>query len=225
MSDKGMATLDEYNMIKEFEATIDVNSSPIADVLKLANLYIRPLVKEGPAITILEKILERDPGNAWATYWLAFCLLHHGLDLPSLIRARDLLNGWLNNHSCGEYNRETCSAIYELLYEIRSDPYDLNDLPKSEAISLLERAVSFWPSWPKSRFSLALLFVDIGRIDDAIVQLKAAQSLTIRADPNWDLAKEYFERSVTGRANDYMRDEIPKILKMLESTGDGGEPI
>ena len=210
----GVATPDELRMIRELETKVDLDRSPAEELLRLAQLYIRPMFKEALAIPVLEKILERDPGNAWATYWLAYCHLHYGIDQPSLLKAKQLLESWLVSHECNDSNAEECAAVHELLVEVRDDIL-LSDISDAERVALLEESVRLAPQWSGNRWYLARAYIAVGRIEDAISQLEAAQANMIAADPCWDPTEDYFERSVTGRANYYLVDELPKMLQEL----------
>jgi hypothetical protein len=104
----------------------------VADLLKLAQVYIEPAHEEQLAISLLEQILAREPSNAPAKLWLAYCCIHYLLDQASLRRAVQLLEDVIDSQS----GREAAAQV--LLAEVLED---LGEIAPARKIELLEGSV------------------------------------------------------------------------------------
>ncbi len=203
----------------DLEKRLDPATSPLSDLIDLAVLYIYPFHKEDRAIEILERVLARDPGNPWGTYWLAYCHFRQYGDLESERKAKQIVESWISSHPCDAENAAECAAMYQLLMEIRDDliPQELSD---TERIALLEKSVRYAPKWSRNRLMLARAYMEVGRLAEAVRQVEAAKENMIEPDPAWGPHKENFEIIVAGRTHPYIAQEIeellPKLRKRLE---------
>jgi len=197
------ATPEEAQMISALESRVNVETSPVDNLLRLAQLYICPQHSIERAVELLQAVLRRDPDNMWAKYWLAYRNLRYATTKGAVLEARRLL----------EHCPEQAGALYQLLCPVREE---LGDLSDEERVALLEESVRLEPNWTGNREWLALAYEKVGRIEDAVRQLETAlQNMLPEADPSWDPVKSTFEAEVTGRTGVYSREEIPKILVRL----------
>lgn len=211
----GVASPEEERMVRRLEATLDPDQSPTSDLLRLARLYIYPMYEEDRAIAVLDKVLDRQPDDPWARYWLAYCLKRFKMDRDSLLRAKELLGSWLDLHAHDPARGDAAGAMYQLLAEVRDEP-ELQDLSDVERIALLERSVHLAPGWTENRWFLGEAYLKVGRTDDAIGQLEAAEQNAIDADPAWDVLEFEFQLQVTGRVvGDTRAEQIRKALSDL----------
>jgi|SRR5579864_4004196 hypothetical protein len=88
---RGHATKEEEARVRDLESRVDLETSPLSQLLELGLMYQEPCHEEDRAILCLEAILARDPDCSLARIWLAYILLHYRMDNASLRRARQLL--------------------------------------------------------------------------------------------------------------------------------------
>jgi cytochrome c-type biogenesis protein CcmH/NrfG len=130
-------------------------SGSVADLLRLAQVYIEPAHEEQLAIPLLEQILAREPSNAPAKLWLAYCCIHYLMDEASLRRAVQLLQDVIDSRSGLE------AAAQMLLAEVRED---LGEIIPTRKIELLEASVRERPDWVFNRVRLGRAYRAEGRL-------------------------------------------------------------
>lgn len=194
----------EDQLFEQLAMDMNPESSPIANLVKLAQLHIFWTHDNEAAVQLLEKVVEREPSNAWATFWLAFiCYRHH----VEFVEARGIIEDWLSRNTGSNGDKEARAAIFDLLYDVRNDP-DVKDMSDLEGMALLEESVRLAPNWSFNRVNLAELYSRVGRKGDAITQLEAAEANQNAAVPTNDPMTEFFEWQVTGRNNTLLRETI-----------------
>lgn len=200
----GHATAAEAREIESREATLDRATSPVGELLELALLYLEPAHREDEAIELLESIVARHPQHAEARVWLAYALLHFGMDQDSLARAREVVTPVLENTS-------HAGAAYMLLGEIGEE----DGVEVAERIRLLEASVAAEPEWVNNRHDLAVAYFEAGRSEDATAQLEAALGSIRGEDPDWSLARRSYEESLTGRTAFEAEDRLRAASREL----------
>lgn len=214
----GHATSKEIQELNKLKDNLDVEKSPIEDLLKVGQIYIEPFHEEEKAIELFEIILKRDPANFWAKYWLADCCIRYLMEKPNLQRAVDLLESCLSDSTARK------GAAYQLLAEARSD---LGNISKQEEIQLLEGSVKLESAWTSNRMYLASLYESVGRIEDAIEQVEQALNNTIDVNPDWNIIEYNFETNVTGRAKSDGLKQVygDKLAKLKEMKAKSSSPF
>jgi thioredoxin-like negative regulator of GroEL len=186
----GHATSEELKVVQQLEAAIDLTNSPIEDLLQLGQLYIEPCHREADAISLFDAVLQRDPAETRAKFWLAYCYLHYLMDPDAIRRAAVLLESIIQTdpHHAG--------AAYMLLAEVLEEE---SHLTVDRKIQLLEASVSLEPDWVYNRENLAQAYHEAGRFSDALEQIHKALANVTTTDPQWSITTRNFEESITGR--------------------------
>lgn len=200
----GHATPDELHAIETREATLDMATSPVGDLVELALLYLEPAHREADAIALLETVVARDPSHGQARVWLAWALLHFVMDGPSMTRAQELLTPLLDVEPYS-------GAAHMLLAEVRDEQGATVDA----RIRLLETSVAIEPDWVSNRHDLAWAYSEAGRHEEAATQLQAALHAIRPEDPRWTLVQRSFEESITGRTAAGAGDRLQADLAEL----------
>ena len=208
----GHESKEEAELIGRLEANLDLNQSPIEDLLELGQLYIEPAHREDEAIRLFEAVLRRDPDNAAARFWLANIYLRYLMDQEALKRAVELLGPVLEDGS------SYTGAAFMLLAEILEEP---GDLPLERKIQLLEASAELEPEWVYNRQSLAWAYSEAGRFAEALAQLQRARANVIPPDPNWTLTRRNFEESVTGRAGHRVVERLDADIEKVSGAMQG----
>jgi tetratricopeptide (TPR) repeat protein len=188
----GHASDREREAIYEFEERASATGS-VADLLKLAQVYVEPAHEEQLAIPLLEQILDREPSNAVAKLWLAYCGIHFLMDEASLRRAVRLLESIIDSRS------QLDGAARMLLAEVLEDLGELTPTRKTE---LLEASVRLQPDWVFNRVRLGRAYRAQGRLAEGKEHFQVALSNLTTESSEWDLAARAFESSITGRLAD-----------------------
>lgn len=203
----GHANSYQKEQLKELEKRLDPINSPIDELLYLGWLYLEPFHQEDKAISIFEKILNRDPLNIWASYWLAYCYEYYLMDKTSLLKAMNLLQSSI------KLNPRQAGPLYILLQSVLSH---LNMGSSEDRIYLLIQSIKLEPTWVVNRWLLANEYLKEEKFSKAIQELRTAKSLLINPDPNWDDYKRYFEAIVTGRTGKYISEDIDVKIERLK---------
>jgi len=203
---RGHATEEEEASVRDLESRINLETSPLSELLELGLMYQEPCHEEDRAILCLEAILARDPKCSLARIWLAYILLHYRMDDASLRRARQLLQPVVATAS--RYR----AAALKLTVDIGDD---LGDLPPAEAIDLLYASVVAAPDWVLNREILASHLARTGNTAAAIEQLSAALANIKPADPDWAFQRQQYEIFITGRIADMAAERIADRLAKL----------
>ena len=204
----GHANEEEIQVVQQLESSIDFDTSPINDLLELGQLYIEPCHREGEAIAIFEAVLRRDPRNAHAKFWLAYCCLHYLMDPDSLRRAADLLESVIQE------DPQHAGAAYMLLAEVLDEA---GNLPLNRKLQLLEASVHREPGWVFNRQSLAWAYTEAGRYSDALAQLRIALANVTKADPSWSISTRNFEESITGRIGHRVIERLTSDMERVQA--------
>ena len=190
----GHAESAERALIQELEAALDLDQSPIDDLLALGQLLIEPGHREAEAIPLFEAILARQPNDHRARYWIAYCLVHYLMDRAARQRAIALLKE-ITEAGAGERPEPAyAAAAYMLLAEAGAE-----SLPVDERIRLLEASVAHEPGWVYNRQSLAWVYREAQRYEEALRELGRARDNVATVDPGWSAVRRNFEESITGR--------------------------
>lgn len=205
----GHASAEELELVRRLESTVDPVAGPVDDLLELAQLYIEPCHREADAIRLLEAALRRDPDDARARFWLAYCCLHYLMDPDALRRAAALLGPVI------EKDPQRAGAALMLLAEILEEQ---GALPLDRRIALLEASVRSEPEWVHNRQSLAWAYKEAGRLSDALAQIRAALTNIASPDPAWTVTRRNFEESITGRTGHGIRERLMSDVKEIEDT-------
>ncbi len=89
---------------------------------------------------------------------------------------------------------------------------------KTDAASILERALAIYPFDPEAHRKLAALYEELGRKDDVIVERKALLALTSdRAQGLYDLAVAYYEAGDSASA----KRELLRALEIAPGFKEG----
>lgn len=148
-SDYAHATPEEIEIIRDLEARTDAATSPLDQVVQLAQIYIEPAHRTERAVSLLETVLSRDPEHPAASYWWADCAIRFLMDEDSLQRATRLLEYALRSET------PYAGAGYMLLAEAL---HDLETLSLPREIELYEESVLREPGWVNNRRYLALAY-------------------------------------------------------------------
>jgi tetratricopeptide (TPR) repeat protein len=205
----GHASAEELELIKRLEAGIDLKESSTKDLLELGQLYIEPSHREAEAIQLFETVLQRDPYNASAKFWLAYCCVHYLMDEDALQRATDLLESVIERGDGEEYT----SAAYMLLAEVLEE----GDLSTERKIQLLEASVGYEPDWVYNHQSLAWAYMEAGKPSDALEQINQALSNVKSPDPEWSVTKWNFEETISGRIGNRATERLLADLEKLRA--------
>jgi tetratricopeptide (TPR) repeat protein len=195
-------------LVERIEAVVDLEESPIEDLLELGQLYIEPCHREAEAISLFEAVLRRDHNNACAKFWLAYCCLHYLMDQDALRRAITLLESVTEGG-----DTQYTGAAYMLLAEVREEE---GSLSTDKKIQLLEASVSYEPNWVYNRQSLAWAYMEAGRHSDAIEQINHALANVRTPEPEWSVTKRNFEESITGRIGHRVTERLASDLEKVQ---------
>jgi tetratricopeptide (TPR) repeat protein len=182
-------TSEDSAMIDRLES-VDPEAGPIEELLRLGQLYLEPAHRESDAVRLFESLLVRDPSNAWAKFWLAYCLIKYVMDADAVGRGRDVLGSAID-----ATDDAAAAASLALLAESLGDDED----SLGDRIRLLERSVRRRPDWVHNRQSLGWEYERAGRLAEALDQLLRARRNIVQPDPRWDSVTRNFEESVSGR--------------------------
>lgn len=208
----GHAIPEESVLIRKLESQLDLERSSVDDLLRLARLYLCPEHDDVKAGIVLRKILERDPGNVWGSYWFASYALYSLMDKEALTQAMRVLEEAIKAHP------SESGVLFYMMYYIRLNlaRYFGGDFDKTSRIEMLEKSVTLEPNWVSNRRALASAYKEDGRIQDAIAQLKAAlANLITNPNPTWDTLQMDFEHEVTGRLDQHAEEAILGELNEL----------
>jgi len=204
----GHATDEDMKIVRQLESKIDLESSPLADLLELGQLYIEPCHREEEAMRIFEAVLARDPNNADAKFWLAYCCLHY-LMVPAAIRRAAILL-----ESVIQTNPERAGAAYLLLAEVLDEE---GNLTVDRKIELLEKSVALEPTWVHNRESLAWAYMEAARFADALEQISKALTNVVTPNPEWSITTRNFEESITGRTGHRITERLSGDLEKIKT--------
>lgn len=199
----GQLSEEQLSFIRKLEARIDSDSSPTEDVLRLARLYIEPLHQEDKAAELLREILQREPNNNWARYWLAHCCVYYFMDPDSLGLARQLLEACIRN------DPTKSAAMHSLLASVLRD---LGEPITQQYLRLLEESARLEPKWVLNRICLAQAYETLGRFKEATQQLELAADNLVE----WQLLQRNLESTVQG-FSELSLEDIRDRLKRLSS--------
>jgi tetratricopeptide (TPR) repeat protein len=190
MSEQGHATPEEQEEINRQEAYLKEEDAPVEHLVELGVLYIEPYHRVADAIAVFERVLERVPRNIDARFWLAYCCVHYLMDDAALRKAVGLLEAIIQHEPAGS------GHAYLLLAEALEDQ---GRLSADDKIRLLEASVKCEPEWVYNRQSLAWVYRDTGRFEEALIQIEKALDNIREPDSSWSPAVRRFEQMVTGR--------------------------
>lgn len=202
----GHATPEELKKVARLEALLDRATSPLRDLIELAQLYLEPCHREADAISLLEQVLARDPNHAGGKFWLAYCYVRFRMDEASVRRAVRLLE------TIDENVPPYAGAARMLLAEALED---VGALTLEKDIQLLEESVALEPAWPRNRRHLALAYERVGRLGEAESQIREALARIGELDERLSSAQHHFEEAITGRASTYLRKSLHEDLERL----------
>jgi len=207
----GHATPEELERVSRLEATLDLATSPVGELLALGLLYLEPFHREDDAMHVFEALLAREPDHGLAKLWLAYAYLHHVMDDAALARAAEVLESLLDGDS------EVAAAARMLLTEVLEE----RGSPRlDERIRLLEESVEREPGWVYNRQSLAWAYRDAGRHADALDQIDDAVRNATGIHPDASVALRAFEESITGRgghrAAERLRGDRARVEREIE---------
>jgi tetratricopeptide (TPR) repeat protein len=203
----GVATPQQAAAIRQMLACIDMENSPVTDLLDVARLLIDPMYDYERGIEILLRIRDRDQSDPWVIYWYSYCVLHYLIDSQSVLRAIEMIQSWLDSEF-RETDAEAGAALLQMLIELCAE-LGPQKCP-SQTVELLTESVRLSPGWTYNRWLLAAEYCACGRYDDASQQLDSALANMLPYDPSWDMLTEQFETIVTGRAGSYIADRFKK---------------
>jgi tetratricopeptide (TPR) repeat protein len=211
----GHATDEDMKIVRQLESKLDLGSSPLDDLLELGQLYIEPCHREGEAMRIFEAVLARDPNNADAKFWLAYCCLHYLMDPAALRRAAILLESLIQT------SPKLAGAAYMLLAEVLDEE---GNLTVDRKIELLEKSVALEPGWVHNRESLAWAYMEAGRFADALEQINRALTNVVTPTPDWKITIRNFEESITGRTGHLILERLSRDLEKIKAAMKGRNP-
>ena len=210
----GHASEDEIKYIRDVERRV-AKEPDIETLLELGVLYIEPAHREAEAVELFEAILESDPSNGRAQFWLAFCCIHYLMDEPALHRAIALTQRLDNDPELG-------GAAAMLRAEASQDA---GKITKPEKVRLLETSVGRSPNWVSNRERLAWAYEQVGKFREALEHVRTALSNLEKFELSKKISVEsrIFEELITGRGQPDLQEELNKHAYDLEARVLGGE--
>ncbi len=202
MKQEKLSDIDRLNHL-----TNEVKNHPSNIQLQvlLGAMLFEPFHQTDQAIEILEKVIEKEPDEITAHFWLAKCVYHDYMDVE---RAQQILQKALELDN----KRADCLSL------MASVITDLGATAK-ERLYYLEQAVQQAPDWISPRQYLAQTLMELGALDKAETEVIIALSLVNTAkniQPS-NSVEEYYESAVTGRIWPHVQQELTDLLEAIRT--------
>jgi|GEM_PF-7058450 len=184
--------------------------------IALANWLADAVHDEDRAVQLFHEMIDEDPRNVWARYWLAYFLyVRYPLGgEEALLKAKSLLEVRSEDEDCS-------SASMVLLLNIENLLRRENNLGEEDihhSMEVVQKATDMRPEWPNHHHHLASLYQRTRQYDGELVELQRAQSLLYGKDVEVDPLDFDFEELVTGRTSQVTRHLIEKRLRQITGT-------
>ena len=171
---------------------------------------------------ILRELLDRDPKNNTATFWLAYLHVYYNwlLGADSLDKATELLNQIIISGDSW-WGAAARMVLYGALRA-----RDRSDAFRAVRITCLEESVNAQPEWILNHRYLGFEHLEAQRYAEAFDQIKTAQRNTALPKPQIvDLIDFRFESLVTGRLARNIEKRLATFEEKILQKQSGAEPI
>jgi tetratricopeptide (TPR) repeat protein len=155
------------------------------------------------ALDYLKKVIELDPQNTNAYFWLATCLYH---DYCEYNKAEKVTLEALKI----DQTRSDCLCLMGLIYW-----HSYENI--KEGIKYLEKAIHYEPNWPMLRHLVATLYLEIHDTQSAEAHVQQAFKLfspLIKRPTN--AVENYYENVVTGRSWINLQKEFQNLIEEID---------
>ncbi len=198
--------VDTVQLQASLEAKVNQGFASINDRLDLVALYFGPAQQGEKAADEIEAVLAAHPEDDLVRVWFALIALHVLMHQSSMRRALGLLEEMVRRR--GALVGAACLLMAQLAQEV--------GYPAEDVRALLERSIESERGWYLNHYLLAFSYAELGRRDEAAVQLRAAVANTIAPDPSWPPRQRGFEVEVTGRAGYGASRRAQEALEALQ---------
>jgi len=198
-------SLSDIEVFKNLQEQVNKHPQDIQSQVLLGAMMFEPFHKTEQGIEILKKVIETEPHNVDAHFWLAKCFYHDYVDAQ---RAKEILQQALKLDT----KRADCLSL------MASVVTDLG-LSLKERLFYLEQAVQQAPDWITPRQYLAQTLMELGNTEKAEIEVMTALSVVdvqTGIQPS-NPVEEYYESAVTGRIWPNIKEELTQLLQSIRT--------
>ncbi|MFC1854348.1 hypothetical protein ACFLY6_00565 [Candidatus Dependentiae bacterium] len=203
---RGRGSAKQNERMQVLEKRISDNHDDVEALLEKGFLCIGgPFMSPEEATECLGRVIELEPDNTEARFWLAKTYYHEFCDEN---KTRTVLEEAVK---IDPFRADCHTFLASILY------YEFNQ--KTLAENHYKKAIELEPNWPFPRISLIRYLIKERRLDEARKEIKQAMctvNKTIKPEIKTDY-DSYYENCVTGRAGidkewlEEMKDEIEEL--------------